>query len=59
MNKLKVIAAQAQGLIPDALMLGGAGAVSYGAGLVYQPAGWIAAGVFALVGGVVLARGVK
>jgi hypothetical protein len=59
MNHLKNIAARAADSGPDALMLAGAGAVSYGAGLVYAPAGWIVAGLFALVGGVILARGAR
>lgn len=42
--------------VPDALMVGGAGAVSAGAGMVYAPAGWVVAGVFSIVAGVVLAR---
>lgn len=56
---LQRIAKAAAGWLPDSLMLGGAAAVSYGAGLVYQPAGWVVAGLFALAGGVLLARGGK
>jgi hypothetical protein len=59
MNKLKNIAAQAADWLPDALMVAGAGAVSFGAGRVFEPAGWIVAGVFALVGGWLLSRGAK
>lgn len=43
--------------LPDALMLSGAGAVSAGAGMVYLPAGWIVAGLFALAFGYLVARG--
>jgi len=43
--------------IPDALMVGGAAAVSYGVGLVYAPGGWIVSGVFLLVAGWMLAKG--
>lgn len=43
------------GWVPDALMVSGAGAVSAGAGLIYQPAGWIVGGLFALAAGYRLA----
>lgn len=49
---LDVVARQ----MPDAFMLAGAGGVSYGAWLVYEPAGYIAAGALALVAGVLMAR---
>ena len=45
--------------LPDALMVGGAGGISYGAWLVYGPAGYVVGGLFALAAGVVLARGSK
>lgn len=41
----------------DALFLAGAGAVSYGAWLMYAPAGFIVGGVLAMVAGVIVARG--
>jgi hypothetical protein len=59
MNRLKNIAVRAADWLPDALMVGGAGAVSFGAGQVYAPAMWVVGGVFALVAGLVLARGAK
>ncbi len=58
-DKLRTAASAAAGFLPDALMLGGAGAISYGAWLVYGPAGYGVGGLFALTAGVVLARGVK
>lgn len=54
-ERLKAVA----GWIPDTLMTGGAGAVSYGVSLVYQPAGVIVGGVFLLAAGWLLARGSK
>jgi len=56
---LQRIAATAAEWMPDALMAGGAGAVAYGAGLIYPPAGWMVGGVLAIAGGVLLARGAK
>lgn len=47
----------AAGHLPDALMVAGMSSASYGAWLVYQPAGFIVAGLFLLVGGVILSRG--
>jgi hypothetical protein len=43
-------------MIPDALILSGAGALSYGAGLLHPAAGFIMAGILLLVGGVSAAR---
>ncbi len=45
--------------LPDALMVAGAAAVAVGAGMVYVPAGWIVGGCFAIVAGVLVARGVE
>jgi hypothetical protein len=42
--------------LPDVLLLGGAVALSYGAWLIYQPAGFIVVGALALLGGVLLSR---
>ena len=42
-------------LVPDALILCGAGALSYGAGLLHPAAGFITAGVLLLAGGIVAA----
>lgn len=43
-------------MIPDALIVSGAGALSYGAGLLHPAAGFIAAGVLLVTGGVCAAR---
>lgn len=43
-------------LLPDGLLLLGVGALSYGASLIYWPAGFIVAGLLALGGGVLLSR---
>lgn len=56
---LQRIATLAAGWLPDVLMLTGAASVSWGARLVYEPAGWVVAGVFALAGGVLLSRGAE
>lgn len=55
-QKLKVLAAD---WMPDMLMVGGAGAVSYAAWLIAPPLGWGIGGVFAIVAGVLLSRGAK
>jgi hypothetical protein len=57
--KLDSIKAAAAGWLPDALMLGGAGATSYGARLIYAPAGWIVAGILMACMGFLLARSGK
>lgn len=56
--KDKILAASkvAGAALPDALMVLGAGGVSFGAWLVYQPAGFIVGGLFTLAAGVLLAR---
>lgn len=41
----------------DALLIAGASAVSYGAWLIYAPAGFIVGGLFLLAGGVLVAKG--
>lgn len=43
-------------ILPDALMLSGAGGLSYGAWLIYEPAGFLVGGFLALAGGVLCAR---
>lgn len=58
-NRMKNTIKTISGWLPDALMVGGAASMSYGAALVYTPAGWLVAGLFGLVGGIVLARGGK
>ncbi len=43
-------------LVPDVLMTVGAGAIAYGAWMIYQPAGFVIGGLFVLVIGVLGAR---
>ena len=50
------IGAAIRGWAPDALMLAGVTGISYGAWLVYAPAGFIVGGAFLLAGGVLAAR---
>lgn len=45
--------------VPEALMLGGSAAITYGVASVSLPAGWITGGVLALVAGVRLGRPIK
>lgn len=42
--------------IPDLLLIAGAAAVSYGAWLAWQPAGYIVGGALILIAGLQLAR---
>jgi hypothetical protein len=42
--------------IPDLLLIAGASLLSYGAWLVFEPAGYIAGGVLLLAQGVIQAR---
>lgn len=46
--KLGTVASAARDWLPDALMVAGAGAVSSGAWLIYEPAGFIVGGAFLL-----------
>jgi hypothetical protein len=46
-------------LLPDALIVGGAAALAYGAWVIYVPAGYLVGGALAMAGGVLLARGAK
>jgi hypothetical protein len=45
------------GIISDALAVAGAFLISLGAGMVYRPAGLIAAGVLTIAGAVILSIG--
>lgn len=45
------------GWAPDALMVSGAGAVAYGASLMYEPAGFLVGGLFLIAAGWLAARG--
>jgi len=56
---IKASAVQAAAWMPDAMMIGGAGAISYGAGLVYPPAGYVVGGLLAVAAGWIVARGGK
>lgn len=42
--------------LPDALLVSGGGAVAFGAGLIYMPAGFIVGGILAMVAGYMVAR---
>lgn len=42
--------------IPDVFLIAGAASVSYGAWLVYEPAGFIVVGVLALIAGIRTAK---
>ena len=50
---------QLTSMLPDALMIGGAAALSYGSWLVYPAAGFVVAGALSLVAGVLTARAAK
>jgi hypothetical protein len=43
-------------ILPDVLMLSGACGVSYGAWLVYEPAGYLVGGVLLMTAGILGAR---
>lgn len=42
--------------LPDLLMIAGAGTLSYGAWLIYEPAGFLVGGVLFLTAGIMTAR---
>lgn len=46
-----------RGAVIDLLVIGGAALVSVGAGLIYLPAGILAAGGLSILGAVLMARG--
>lgn len=56
LDKLKSAAKRAGGWTPDALMLLGAAAISYGAGLMYLPAGFVVGGLLAIGAGYLSAK---
>jgi hypothetical protein len=41
-------------IVPDVLLLAGAGSVAYGAWLAYPPAGYLVGGAFAILAGLKL-----
>ena len=43
-------------LLPDALLILGAGSLSYGAWSVWPPAGWLVAGALLIIAGLQIAR---
>lgn len=47
------------GWAPDVLILAGSAAISYGASLIYLPAGYIVGGLLAIAVGYLAARGAK
>ena len=55
-DRIKTAATLAASWLPDALMVAGAGGVSYGAWLVYAPTGFIIGGALTLAAGVLAAR---
>ncbi len=54
---MKRLLKTASDMLPTGLLVLGAVAVSCGIGLIYFPAGVIAAGALAIIGGVLLIRG--
>ena len=54
---VRTIAGVVPGLVRDLAGLGGVGLVSYGAWMVYPPAGFITAGILLIVGALLLALG--
>lgn len=55
-SRLAAIRAASVSNIPDAMLIGGAVSVSYGSWLVYEPAGFIVAGLLLLVAGVLASK---
>jgi hypothetical protein len=56
-SALRALAPAFSNLIELALMIGGAGLISFGAWRIYEPAGYITAGVLLIVGVVFNAKG--
>lgn len=55
-SKMKEAATRVVGSLPDVAVLLGAGLVSYGAHMIYAPAGFIVGGIFMMLGGIFVAR---
>jgi len=55
-DRLQAARAVAAEWLPDALMVGGGGAVSYGAWLVFPPGGYVVAGCLLVLAGYILSR---
>lgn len=53
---LRGLAKVAASWSPDAMMVAGAGGISYGAWLIHEPSGFIVGGVLLLTAGVLAAR---
>jgi hypothetical protein len=43
-------------ILPDLLLLSGAGLLSYGSWLIYPPAGFVVGGILVLIQGVMMSR---
>ena len=56
---LQKMLAAAAAHVPDGLAVAGAGAVSAGVGMIYQPAGVITAGLFLMIAAFLAVRGGK
>jgi hypothetical protein len=56
---MKRLSAAVENSLPDALFLIGAGLVSYGAYMIYAPAGFVTCGLFSILAGVLAAKGAK
>ena len=54
---LCVVAVAMPGLMRDVVGLGGVGLVSYGAWMIYPPAGFITAGLLLIVGALLISLG--
>ena len=58
-NAMKVVQAVATEWLPDGMLLLGAGLVSYGAHMIYAPAGFIVCGSFLILAGRLAARSIE
>lgn len=56
-NALRGVGKRLSAMLPTMLLVSGAVGVSCGVAMIYLPAGVIAAGVLAIIGGVLLIRG--
>jgi len=60
-GRLKAAARRAAGALPvllrDLVGVAGAASIAYGAGLAWEPAGWMVGGLLALAAAVALSRG--